>query len=131
MSDKIVFLGTGDAMGVPRLYCECLVCREAREHGNNQRLRSSLMFCAGEDRLLLDCGPDFKEQMEGLKQRELKHALITHAHYDHVAGLPEWADACRWLKTRGNVYAPMEVIDTLKTQYPWLQRNFDYHSNDN
>jgi phosphoribosyl 1,2-cyclic phosphate phosphodiesterase len=125
--DHVVFLGTGDSMGVPRVYCDCPVCSEARDTQENRRFRSSLMFNTSRGQLLIDCGPDWLSQMERLQQREIRHVLITHAHFDHVGGLPEWADACRWNDIKGNVYAPAEVLQTIRTQFPWLDKQLIYH----
>lgn len=129
-TDKITFLGTGDSMGVPRVYCECSTCREARKTGENRRTRSSLLIRFDSSELLLDCGPDWRMQMERLGKRNIKHVLITHAHHDHIAGLPEWADACRWLESKGHVYAPKEVLDVIRQQYPWLENQLVFHTND-
>ncbi|HEY0828968.1 MAG TPA: MBL fold metallo-hydrolase [Bacilli bacterium] len=125
--DSLIFLGTGDSMGVPRVYCSCAVCTEARGTGKNARLRSSVLIQAGEEDLLIDCGPDWTRQMEQLQKREIGHVLVTHAHHDHVAGLPEWGDACRWTLKKGNVYAPADVLNDLHRRYPWLESNLTYH----
>ncbi|GAA0383188.1 MBL fold metallo-hydrolase [Paenibacillus motobuensis] len=126
--DQLVFLGTGDAMGVPRLYCDCEVCTEARNGGENRRYRSAVVVGCGQgEQFMIDCGPDFRAGMERRGQRFIKRILITHAHFDHIGGLPEWADACRWLERRGQMYAPREVVDIILRQYPWLERNLDIH----
>ncbi|AWB43850.1 MBL fold metallo-hydrolase [Paenibacillus sp. CAA11] len=124
--DKLYFWGTGDAMGVPRVYCDCAVCEEARMEGVNRRYRSSV-WVEGEQDFLIDCGPDFRQQMERAGLKYAEHILITHAHFDHIGGLPEWADACRWMGRRGQLYAPQEVLDMIIRQYPWLSRNLDFH----
>ncbi len=121
-------LGTGDSMGVPRIYCDCGVCGEARQSGSNRRFRSSALVESGPHRFLLDCGPDWLQQMENLNLRALEHVLVTHAHHDHIAGLPEWADACRWTGKTGHVYAPSDVLQTINRQYPWLERHLRFHS---
>lgn len=126
--DKLTFLGTGDSMAVPRVYCRCAVCEEARTTGINRRLRSSVLVEGADAPFMIDCGPSWREQMEWLKLIDLDHLLITHAHYDHVGGLPEYADLCRWLEKKGSVYAPPEVIDRLRTIYPWLESSINYYA---
>jgi phosphoribosyl 1,2-cyclic phosphate phosphodiesterase len=68
--------------------------------------------------------------MEQRGVRMTEHVLLTHAHHDHVAGLPEWADACRWLGVRGRIYAPSDVITACLARYPWLQGFIDFYPND-
>ncbi len=123
--DRLLFLGTGDAMGVPRVYCECSVCMEARETGVNRRLRSSIMVEGESGSFLIDCGPDWRIQMETLAERMTEKVLVTHAHFDHIAGLPEWADACRWTGRKGQLYAPIEVITEICIQFPWLKNHLE------
>lgn len=126
--DELIFLGTSDSMGVPRIYCDCGVCTEARRSGINRRYRSSVLLRSDEGDLLVDCGPDWALQMERLGKREITQSLITHAHFDHIAGLPEWMDACRWTGKRGEVYAPTDVIATIRMQFPWLENHLTYHA---
>ncbi|MEF3301731.1 MBL fold metallo-hydrolase [Paenibacillus sp. GYB003] len=128
--DRLTFLGTGDSMGVPRVYCECRVCEEARASGRNRRYRSSAIVHTEAGDLLLDCGPDWVAQMELLGVRSVERALVTHPHHDHIAGLPEWFDACRWTETKGAVHAPAVVFETIRRQYPWLERRLAFLSND-
>nr|WP_154958486.1 MBL fold metallo-hydrolase [Paenibacillus xylanexedens] len=137
--NQLTFLGTGDAMGVPRVYCSCKVCTEARLTGENRRKRSSVLIHDGshvEDQpedgmFMIDCGPDWRSQMEDQGMRMVHTLLITHAHFDHIGGLPEWADACRWLGVKGKLYAPREVIVTIQGQFPWLARHMDFMETDN
>jgi phosphoribosyl 1,2-cyclic phosphate phosphodiesterase len=127
LCDDLIFLGTGDSMGVPRVYCGCQVCSEARKTGINRRFRSSLLVNTSNGQFQIDCGPDWTTQMELLHHTEMNHVLITHAHFDHIGGLPEWADCCRWTEKKGNVYAPADVLTTLREQFPWLGNNLVYH----
>lgn len=117
----IEFLGTGDSMGVPRVYCGCGVCNEARSEGLNRRLRSSVLFgCSGEE-LLIDCGPDWRTQMERCGRKTVGDMLITHAHFDHIGGLPELADLCRWTDASCRLFAPDEVLGRIRSQFPWIE----------
>ncbi|OMF38290.1 MBL fold metallo-hydrolase [Paenibacillus sp. FSL H8-0548] len=124
---RLIFRGTGDSMGVPRIYCDCEVCSESRAEGVNRRLRSSLQI---EDQdagtVWIDCGPDFGKQLEAASLRTLNTLLITHAHFDHIGGLAEWADACRWLNKQGIAYAPSEVISEIVERFPWLVRHIQF-----
>lgn len=74
---------------------------------------------------MIDCGPDWRRQLELRGLRYIPTILVTHAHFDHIGGLPEWADACRWTGNRGRLYAPQEVIDTILCQFSWLSGNLD------
>ncbi|MDG0789537.1 MBL fold metallo-hydrolase [Cohnella ginsengisoli] len=117
----IKVLGNGDSLGTPRVYCECAVCEEARGGGLNVRRRSSIWLNTGEEApLLVDCGPDWRHQMERLGARRVERALLTHAHVDHIGGLAEWADACRWLEMTAELFAPAEVLHDVATRYPWI-----------
>jgi len=128
---KLTFLGNGDSMGTPRVYCDCAVCEEARGTGVNARLRSSLLLEEeGQLPLLLDCGPDWRAQMEAIGMRGVSRALITHAHFDHIGGLTEWADACRWREVKGRLYAPAEVIGEIVSRFPWISKQLEMTAND-
>lgn len=118
---SIRYLGTGDSMGVPRVYCGCAVCSEARTTGHNRRLRSSILLRRGDEELLVDCGPDWRSQMEALGKRTVGSLLITHAHFDHIGGLPELADLCRWTGVHPVLYAPEEVLAIIRRQFPWVE----------
>jgi phosphoribosyl 1,2-cyclic phosphate phosphodiesterase len=124
--DTVTFWGTGDSMGVPRVYCSCDICTEARTSGVNRRYRSSVMFHASGDEWLIDCGPDWVAQMQRNGKRDLSRVLVTHAHFDHIGGLPEWADACRWLGRKGEVYAPGEVLEAIRERFPWTESHLDF-----
>ncbi|WP_274650683.1 MBL fold metallo-hydrolase [Paenibacillus humicola] len=123
----ITFWGTGDSMGVPRVYCDCEVCMEARQGGVNRRFRSLVHLDDPEfGDMLIDCGPDWRGQMEMANRRRIDRILITHAHFDHIGGLAEWADLCRWREMKGQAYAMPEVIDEINSRFPWIHRQIDF-----
>ncbi|MFD0711679.1 MBL fold metallo-hydrolase [Paenibacillus sp. GCM10027626] len=124
---EVTFWGTGDSMGVPRVYCDCAVCTEARRGGSNRRTRSLVHLSdPSYGTMLIDCGPDWRSQMEAANMRHIDKMLLTHAHFDHIAGLAEWADSCRWLNRRGEAYAKAEVIAEIVNRFPWLERNIAF-----
>ncbi len=85
---KLKFLGTGTSQGVPVIGCTCEVCRSPNPKDN--RFRSSAMVTTDENRkILIDCGPDFRQQMLINKEKDIDLALLTHEHNDHVIGLDD------------------------------------------
>ena len=102
---RLSFLGSGTSQGVPVIACDCPVC--ASLDPLDSRLRSSVLIEARGRTLVIDTGPDFRQQMLRAKVRSLDGVLMTHQHKDHVAGLddirafnfkqkqpiPVWADA--------------------------------------
>ncbi|MGL5691635.1 MAG: MBL fold metallo-hydrolase [Bacteroidales bacterium] len=84
---QLTFLGTGTSAGVPELGCNCRVCSSSDP--KDRRTRSSLLIENGDQKLLIDCGPDFRYQAirEGFSRVDA--LLLTHAHFDHIAGLEE------------------------------------------
>ena len=85
---KIIVLGTGTSTGVPQMGCSCEVCRSADER--DKRLRASVLVeCENGAEILIDCGPDFRQQMLRRPFKRLSGVLITHEHYDHVGGIDD------------------------------------------
>lgn len=84
---RITILGTGTSCGVPQIGCKCEVCTSADPH--DKRLRCSALVEVDDHRILIDCGPDFRQQMLTVDFRPLDAVLITHEHYDHVGGLDD------------------------------------------
>ncbi len=83
----IRFLGTGASLGTPVLGCTCDVCSSAdpRDH----RLRSSLLIQQNGENILIDSGPDFRQQLLHLGTAHIDSFLYTHGHHDHIGGMDE------------------------------------------
>lgn len=84
---KITFLGTGTSSGVPMIGCDCAVCTSIDKKDN--RLRSSILVQSATTSLVVDTGPDFRQQMLREKVKHLDAVLFTHPHKDHLAGLDD------------------------------------------
>ena len=84
---KITLLGTGTSQGVPVIGCDCAVCRS--EDPRDKRLRTAALVTHGDTNILIDAGPDLRQQMLCAGIRHLDAILLTHEHNDHVIGLDD------------------------------------------
>jgi phosphoribosyl 1,2-cyclic phosphate phosphodiesterase len=84
---KITFLGTGTSQGVPVIGCTCEVCRSLDYR--DKRLRTSVHIDVDGVSLVIDTGPDFRQQMLRERVPRLDAILFTHGHKDHTAGLDD------------------------------------------
>lgn len=87
MTAEALFLGTGASMGIPVIGCTCAVCNSSSQH--NRRLRPSLLLEVDGKRYVIDIGPDFRTQAITHGIERLDGVIITHSHYDHIAGLDD------------------------------------------
>ncbi|MGA0333176.1 MAG: MBL fold metallo-hydrolase [Kiritimatiellia bacterium] len=111
------FLGTGWSHGVPSLGCTCEVCTGG--HPKNQRLRSSVLLEQDGFNVVVDVGPDFREQALRNKIRSLDAVLITHQHADHVMGLDD-VRRFSWMQGAAlPVWAEASVLERLRELYPY------------
>jgi phosphoribosyl 1,2-cyclic phosphate phosphodiesterase len=111
------FLGTGTSQGVPMIGCPCSVC--ASEDLKDKRLRSSLMVENDKTKIVIDSGPDFRQQMLRENVKTLDAVVFTHEHKDHIAGLDD-VRAFNYLQKK-----PMDVYATVRVQEA-LRREFHY-----
>ncbi len=84
---RLRFLGTGTSYGVPYLGCTCPVCKS--DDPRDKRLRASIAVESGDTRLVVDTGPDFRQQCLRAQISTLDAILWTHGHNDHIIGLDD------------------------------------------
>ena len=85
--DTFQFLGTGASVGIPMIGCKCAVCHSTSPF--NKRLRPSGILRVGGKKILIDVGPDFRQQALRYGIDRIDGLLLTHTHYDHIAGIDE------------------------------------------
>ena len=117
MKAKLTFLGTGTSQGVPMIGCGCDVCRSMDPR--DKRLRASVLVEYEGLRILVDAGPDFRQQMLRAGVSHLDAILLTHNHKDHTGGLDD-IRAFNYLEKRATeIYCEKYVEDALRMEYSY------------
>ena len=113
----LTLLGTATSQGVPVIACDCAVCRSSDPR--DKRLRASGLLSSGDKKLVIDTGPDFREQMLRHRVGEVEGVLITHEHYDHTAGLDDVRPFCFKQEIDMPVYCLPRVAEDLRARYAY------------
>ncbi len=119
---EIKILGSGTSTGVPEIGCTCPVCTSTNE--KDKRLRASALLHTDDATILIDCGPDFREQMLHVPFEKIDGVLITHEHYDHVGGLDDLRPFCKFGEV--NAYAENYTADRLRNRMPYCFTDIKY-----
>lgn len=112
---RVRILGSGTSTGVPEIGCTCPVCTSADPR--DRRTRTSALVYTGDATILIDCGPDFRQQMLGIPFGKIDGVLITHEHYDHVGGLDDLRPFCRFGEVP--IYAEPYTANDLRVRMPY------------
>jgi len=121
---KITFLGTGTSQGVPVIGCECEVCRSLDYR--DKRLRVSVHIEVDGKSLVIDTGPDFRQQMLRERVKRLDAVLLTHSHKDHIAGLDD-VRAFNFLQKEGMpIYGMTKTLEQVKKEFYYAFENEKY-----
>lgn len=114
----VTFLGTGTSQGVPVIGCDCHICRSL--DFQDKRLRSSIHIDVRGKSLVVDTGPDFRQQVLRERVKKLDAVLFTHAHKDHTAGMDDIRSYNFRQRTDMPIYGTVEVIDQLKQEFSYV-----------
>jgi phosphoribosyl 1,2-cyclic phosphate phosphodiesterase len=121
---KITFLGTGTSQGVPVITCKCQVCSSL--DFRDKRLRTSVHIEVNGHSIVVDTGPDFRQQMLRENIDKVDAVLFTHEHKDHTAGL----DDIRSYNFKQNadmpIFARATVLEQLQQEYAYIFSAFRY-----
>ena len=121
---KLTFLGTGTSQGVPVIACDCGVCLSPDLR--DKRLRSSVMITINNLNYLIDCGPDFRQQMLREKIKDIRAILFTHEHKDHIAGMDDVRAFNFKHQKDMDVYCDMNVQKALFREFPYVFNDNKY-----
>ena len=121
---KVTFLGTGTSQGVPVIACRCSVCVSL--DFKNKRLRSSILVETGGKQIVIDTGPDFRQQMLREKISRIDAVVYTHDHIDHISGLDDIRAFNFVLKKRMDIFCSHYVNDSIRRQFPYIFSEFKY-----
>ncbi|MFD2565742.1 MBL fold metallo-hydrolase [Pseudotenacibaculum haliotis] len=114
---KITFLGTGTSQGIPMIANNDPVCLS--EDSRDKRLRSSVMISWGDVNYIIDCGPDFRQQMLRENVQSINGVLFTHEHSDHTAGIDDLRPFC-YQMGEVPIYAKKRIVDNLKIRFAYI-----------
>jgi len=121
---KITVLGTGTSQGVPVIACNCEVCRSLNK--KDKRLRCSILVEAEGTTLLVDAGPDFRQQMLTCNVTNLDAVLLTHEHADHIFGLDD-IRSFNWVrKSPMDIYCEKRVAENLQMTFKYAFAEIKY-----
>lgn len=128
---QLIFLGCGDEYGVPRIGCECEVCRDALSpESHNYRTGPSIALRYGpsytERVVLIDAAPELRLQAATQALRRFDALLLTHFHDAHILGLSSLINARREGNSALPVYAPPQVFDGVRERFRhlWTEKTY-------
>ena len=114
---KVKILGTGTSQGVPVIACNCPVCQSTDP--NDTRLRTAALVEVDGVTIVIDAGPDFRQQMLREKVKDIDAILITHEHRDHIAGLDD-VRAFNFMNQKPvDIYAEDRVQEAIKSDFAY------------
>lgn len=121
---RITFLGTGTSQGVPVIACSCKVCQSNDPKDN--RLRASLFVESDDQKIVIDAGPDFRQQMLRANVKHLDSILLTHEHKDHIGGMDDVRAFNYITKKPIDIYSDERVQKAVMREYPYVFSEYKY-----
>ena len=115
---KITFLGTGTSQGIPVIACKCEVCQSSAS--KDKRLRTSVMIQENNQVIIIDSGPDFRQQMLRENVQDIDAIVFTHEHKDHIAGLDDIRAFNFFNNKVVDIFAEKRVHTALKREYAYV-----------
>jgi len=114
---KIYFLGTGTSQGIPVIGSDNAVCLSG--DSRDKRLRVSIWVHDEAQSIVIDCGPDFRQQMLMSKCQKIDGILFTHEHSDHTAGLDD-IRPYNSMQGKISIFGHVRVLENLKKRFEYI-----------
>lgn len=114
---KVYFLGTGTSQGIPVIGSNHSVCLS--DNPKDKRLRVSVWIHTEDTSIVIDCGPDFRQQMLSSKCKKVDAILFTHEHADHTAGIDD-IRPYNFKQGKVPIYAHSRVLENLKKRFDYI-----------
>jgi phosphoribosyl 1,2-cyclic phosphate phosphodiesterase len=122
---KVRILGCGTSTGVPKIGNDWGECDP--NEPRNARLRTSILVESAGERLLVDCGPDLRQQLLAAEVGRLDGVIVTHAHGDHCHGIDELRPVAHLLGGPVPLHARAAVLDELKLCFSYAFAQSDFY----
>lgn len=122
---KLRILGCGTSTGVPKIGNDWGRCDPAEPR--NYRLRSSIMVESGSERVLVDCGPDLRQQLIAAEVGRLDAVIVTHAHGDHCHGIDELRPVSQGIGRPVPLYGRADVLGELQHRFAYAFEQSEFY----
>ena len=122
---KVRILGCGTSTGVPKIGNHWGECDPSEPR--NRRLRTSILVQSGNERMLVDCGPDLREQLLAAEVEKLDGVIVTHVHGDHCHGIDELRPVSAAIGRPVPLYARVDVLEELKQRFGYAFAQSDFY----
>jgi phosphoribosyl 1,2-cyclic phosphate phosphodiesterase len=122
---KVRILGCGTSTGVPKIGNEWGQCDP--DEPRNSRLRTSILVTSGDERVLVDCGPDLRQQLLAAQVNQLAGVVVTHTHGDHCHGIDELRAVSQAIGGPVPLHARGQVLEELKERFGYAFEQSDFY----
>lgn len=115
---RIRVLGSGTSTGVPRIGNDWGDCDP--NEPKNRRTRSSILIESGGETLLVDCGPDLREQLLAAGTADIDRVIVTHDHADHCHGIDDLRQLAQLRGSEVPLHARPKTLERLERRFQYL-----------
>jgi len=122
---RVRILGCGTSTGVPKIGNEWGQCDPAEPR--NARLRTSILVESAGERMLVDCGPDLRQQLLNARVNRFERVIVTHAHGDHCHGIDELRPVSQAIGGPLPLHARADVLEELKARFAYAFDQSDFY----